>query len=83
MSFLVASLVLSLVLTLVLNAGLAVLARRRRTREDPDRQMIRNDPRFETRSGATNRTVTTRVFFPWKLMLAISVIVTVVINLGR
>lgn len=80
MSFLIASIVASFALTILVNVGLRVLSRgsrrrgARRVGPGPGSSM----PWLNGRTGTA-----TRVFFPWKLMLAVSVIATIAINVVR
>ncbi len=80
MSFLITSIVASIALTILANVGLWMLSRRSRRghsrRIDPGRGASMPWPGGRTRT-------TTRVFFPWKLMLAVSIIATIAINVVR
>jgi hypothetical protein len=71
MNWLVVSLVLSVVLTIALNAGVRMFpgATDRAARRIEDYDYDRG-PRV-------------RVFFPWRMMLVASIVLTVLLNMGR
>lgn len=80
MSLLITSIVASIVLTLLANDGLRMFSRR--SRRNPARPS--GPGRGASVPRSDHRTPTTsRVFFPWKLMVAVSLIATIAINVIR
>ena len=75
MNWLVTSIVLSVVLTIVLNAGVRMFPR----------ATERTARRFDdwTRPPLDDEGPRVRVFFPWRAMLLASIVLTVVLNMGR
>lgn len=80
MSFLVTSIVASIVLTIVANIALRSFTRKPRhmNQHETGPRREKSVPWSDTRTRNT-----TRVFFPWKLMLAVSVIATLIVNVIR
>ena len=78
--FLLLSLVASLVLTVVLNLGLRFWpGRSGSSRPGPLSRPEINDGHIESKPDADQRP-SVQVYFPWKAMLAVSVLLTVVLN---
>lgn len=90
-NFLLTSLIASVVLTIVLNVVLRIGAVRRRQRDRPD-QVARpgftgwpepTRPETQDEFGIDERShprTQVKVFFPWKIMLALSIGLTILIN---
>ena len=75
--FLITSLIASVVLTLVLNLGPMLFPKSSRKLEKRVHDKL-NENLVKDESGKRPRV---RVFFPWKAMLTISLILTVLVNL--
>lgn len=75
MRFLYISIVLSLVLTLVLNVAV-------RTFPDAGERGARRLDRWSRTLGSRNDGRQVYVYFPWKAMLLVSIVLTVVVSLA-
>ena len=73
--FLLFSLIASVVLTVILNLALRFGPSRKEPLEQPEQAWL-----DQPEDGRGNSKV--RVFFPWKAMLAVSIGLTVLVNLG-
>ena len=77
-NFIVTSIIASVVLTLALNLLPLLFPKASRRAVDKIHETMENQTR-EIESGQRRRV---RVFFPWKMMLLASVLLTVFLNIG-
>lgn len=80
-AFLLQSLIASVVLTLALNLLPRLFPRATDRAEQRVHDQVRQAFDERETGAETPRRTTIKVFFPWKAMLAISVILTVLVNL--